>query len=210
MTEFGYVELPVLQWLSGYCTSVFHIFERLNTGGTFLTGQEIRNCVYAGSFNGLLLELNHIQEWREIFGKAAEDKRQRDVELVLRFLALNAAGKAYKKPMKDFLSDFMYEHKNPSEAMLRKFRREFTNTVTALLQHLGPKPFHIRAGLNAAAFDSVAVAFAKHLTEIPKDIAKRFAKLKENAAFDKCISSATTDEESLSDRMRTAAKKLFG
>jgi uncharacterized protein with ParB-like and HNH nuclease domain len=35
-------------------TSIYHIFERLNTGGTFLTGQEIRNCVYAGRFNAEL------------------------------------------------------------------------------------------------------------------------------------------------------------
>ena len=191
-------------------TSVFHVFERLNTGGTFLTGQEIRNCVYAGSFNDLLLELNSLPQWREIFGKTGEDKRQRDVELVLRFLALNFAAKDYKKPMKDFLSNFMFEHKNPTKATLRRFQDEFTNTAIALVKHLGPKPFHIRAGLNAAAFDSVAVAFAKHLTKIPKDIAKRFTHLKANVAFEKRISSATTDEESLSDRMSTAVKELFG
>ena len=38
-------------------TSVYHIFERLNTGGTQLVGQEIRNCVYHGSFNDLLCKL---------------------------------------------------------------------------------------------------------------------------------------------------------
>ncbi len=27
-------------------TSIYHIFERLNTGGTLLTAQEVRNCVY--------------------------------------------------------------------------------------------------------------------------------------------------------------------
>ena len=130
-------------------TSVFHVFERLNTGGTFLTGQEIRNCVYAGSFNQLLLELNSLSQWRNLFGKAAEDKRQRDVELILRFFALSHAAKEYKKPMKDFLSAFMYDHRDPGEATLRQFRAQFTETATALLKHLGPKPFHIRAGLNA-------------------------------------------------------------
>src|SRR3989338_3231174 len=29
-------------------TSVYHIFERLNTGGTILQNQEVRNCVYYG------------------------------------------------------------------------------------------------------------------------------------------------------------------
>ena len=48
-------------------TSIVHIFERLNTGGTLLQGQEIRNCVYSGSFNDLLHRLNNDQKWRLIF-----------------------------------------------------------------------------------------------------------------------------------------------
>jgi uncharacterized protein with ParB-like and HNH nuclease domain len=191
-------------------TSVFHVFERLNTGGTFLTGQEIRNCVYAGSFNQLLLELNLLQAWRELFGKTDEDKRQRDVELILRFFALKHALDEYKKPLKDFLSTFMFKYRNPSSAKLRQFREEFEGTTDALLEHLGPKPFHLRAGLNAAAFDSVAVAFSNHLGKIPKDIGKRFGQLKADRDFEKRISSATTDEESLSQRMTKAATTLFG
>ena len=95
-------------------TSVFHVFERLNTGGTLLKGQEIRNCVYAGELNDLLNDLNSNSSWREIFGKN-KDKRQRDIELILRFLALLHDSKHYEKPMKDFLSEFMkgHQHANP-------------------------------------------------------------------------------------------------
>ena len=50
-------------------TSIYHIFERLNTGGTQLVGQEIRNCVYHGPFNELLCELNSMDEWRAVFGR---------------------------------------------------------------------------------------------------------------------------------------------
>ena len=39
-------------------TSLYQIFERINTSGRTLTAQEIRNCVYQGSFNKLLFELN--------------------------------------------------------------------------------------------------------------------------------------------------------
>src|SRR5207248_2770229 len=34
------------------------VFERLNTGGTKLSQQEVRNCLYHGPFNSLLLELS--------------------------------------------------------------------------------------------------------------------------------------------------------
>jgi hypothetical protein len=39
-------------------TSMYQVFERINTGGRTLSPQEIRNCVYQGLFNSLLIELN--------------------------------------------------------------------------------------------------------------------------------------------------------
>ena len=39
-------------------TSLYQVFERINTSGRTLTAQEIRNCVYQGSLNSLLFELN--------------------------------------------------------------------------------------------------------------------------------------------------------
>ena len=42
-------------------TSMYHIFERLNTGGTPLKPQEIRNCVFAGKIVEELRELNKMR-----------------------------------------------------------------------------------------------------------------------------------------------------
>ncbi len=50
----------------GEGTSAFHIFERLNTGGTPLRPQEIRNCVFRGAFSGVLKRLNQDGNWRLI------------------------------------------------------------------------------------------------------------------------------------------------
>jgi hypothetical protein len=86
-------------------TSVYHIFERLNTGGTILKDQEVRNCVYSGKFNDLLLELNEYPAWRQILGYRKLDARQKDVQLILRCLALHERSEKYEVPMKDFLSN---------------------------------------------------------------------------------------------------------
>jgi uncharacterized protein with ParB-like and HNH nuclease domain len=67
-------------------SSVYHIFERLNTGGTQLEPQEIRVCIFHGPFADLLEELNANKEWRAIYGP--QSKRIKDQELILRFLAL--------------------------------------------------------------------------------------------------------------------------
>lgn len=70
--------------------SLYQVFERINTSGRSLTAQEIRNCVYQGSFNKLLFELNEIPEWRSVFGKDDSDSRMRDIELILRFFAMKS------------------------------------------------------------------------------------------------------------------------
>lgn len=65
-------------------TSLFQVFERINTSGRTLTPQEIRNCVYQGSLNSLLFELNKYPKWRTLFGSEIEDNRMRDIEYILR------------------------------------------------------------------------------------------------------------------------------
>jgi Protein of unknown function DUF262 len=44
------------------------VFERLNSGGVRLTGQETRNAVYNGPLNDLCLELSRTNELREMLG----------------------------------------------------------------------------------------------------------------------------------------------
>lgn len=89
------------------------VFERLNTGGLSLNAQELRNSLYSGAFNGLLIELAGHRLFDEIWGippyedhyrgeenfispQLAENKlfrRMEDCEIVLRFFALRDTGK---------------------------------------------------------------------------------------------------------------------
>ena len=69
-------------------TSAYHIFERLNTGGTPLKAQEIRNCVFHGQIVEELRELNMHKSWRMILGKPNPDKFQKDIELILRVFSV--------------------------------------------------------------------------------------------------------------------------
>lgn len=221
-------------------SSIIEVFGRLNTGGMALHGQEIRNCIYEGPFNELLKRLNQNQDWRKVVGTEAEDKRMRDIELILRFLALFYNVKNYEKPMKEFLNTFMRAHRlppheNPNdldskkrviaekrkayEAQLKEFEDVFTRTAQAVVQYLGPKPFHILRGLNAAVFDSVFTAFALNIdkagngkvapTKI-KQVRGKFDALLRNEQYGEWVSAATTDEKVVPNRLKKAAKVLFG
>lgn len=188
-------------------TSVYHIFERLNTGGTQLVGQEIRNCVYHGKFNNLLCELNKYANWRRIFGSESPHKRQKDVELILRFLAFHEKGDAYERPIKDFMSNFMQENQNLNEELQQQFERIFKNTCDQIIAHLGEKPFHIWSGLNVAVFDSTFTILAKN--RFPDDLRSRFEMLKNDETFVKGVRGATADESIVALRMNLARKYLI-
>ena len=189
-------------------TSMYHIFERLNTGGTLLANQEIRNCVLHGTFSKLLEEINQIVSWRQIYGKDSVDTRKRDVELILRFLAMQDIS-GYEKPMKEYLSKFMRAHRYDSVSNLEETRRLFKETCHSVLCSLGPKPFHVRSGLNAATFDSVMTAFAKNLDKIPQDIQERYRNLINDETFQDNTRSATTDVDVVQQRIQQAHTALF-
>ena len=191
-------------------TSMYHIFERLNTGGTLLANQEVRNCVYRGEFVGFLEEINKFGNWRSILGKQEPDSRRKDIELLVRFFAMQELDD-YKKPMKDFLSRFMRKHKKPSKEMLEGSRRLFEKTCNVIITTLGPKPFHVRSGMNTAIFDAVMVAFSKRLTtQIPEDINTRYKNLVKNTDFNQYTRQRTTDVDIVRQRFQRASRELFG
>jgi len=188
-------------------TSVYHLFERLNTGGTTLTPQEVRNCVYHGPFNDFIIELNTDPGWRHILGSPTPDKRMRDIELIVRLLSLAEDYKGYAKPMKDFMSGFMKRHQWSTDNA--PFHSTFHKAVPSVLRCLGERPFHVRKGLNAAVLDSVMVAFATADAEPPSNIKTRYKQLLRHDRYAQAITSGTTDVEAVMDRIELATRILF-
>jgi len=64
-------------------SSVYLIFERLNTGGVNLQPQEIRIALYRGDFVTVLRTLNNNDAWRQLYGP--KSRRLKDMEMILRF-----------------------------------------------------------------------------------------------------------------------------
>jgi len=86
----------------------FDVFERLNRGSVKLSDQELRNCIYRGSFNNLLKELVGNQDFLKIQNLREPHIRMKDAERVLRFFALHDRGvQNYKSPLKGFLNAYM-------------------------------------------------------------------------------------------------------
>ena len=120
----------------------FDIFERLNTGAVPLNEQELRNCVYRGDYNKLLIELSSNPDYMYLMGLKTPEKRMRDVEYVLRFAAFyHATYLKYKPSMARFLNQDMREHQNISTDEAQNLRFAFKNTVSLIRSLLGQYAF---------------------------------------------------------------------
>lgn len=185
-------------------TSVYQIFERLNTGGVNLNPMEIRQSVSFGPFLDVLKDLNSIPEWQEIIGQTKPDKRLRDVELVLRILALRYYREEYEKPMKNFLNRYM-EFKRKNNRDFEEVKNSFSAAVQSIHSQLGPKPFHLRGRLNYGILDSVFYAVIDHNVIGLKE---KYADLVEDASYIDAISFNTSDLSEITTRLQKAAEYL--
>lgn len=190
-------------------TSMYHIFERLNTGGTELKPQEIRNCVFRGQFVYLLRKLNDDKNWRLIMGKTVKDKHQKDIELILRVFALsNRRWESYEKPMKEHLNVIMRKNQKAKGKDLQRFIDIFPRACQIAVKKLGQKPFHIRGPLNTSVLDSIMCTLIDHFDMIPDNLTKRFNELIKDQKYLPTTYAGTTDTLVLRDRFEVAQKYL--
>jgi hypothetical protein len=190
-------------------TSMFHIFERLNTGGTPLRPQEIRNCVFHGSLVGALNEVNEHKGWRDILGRKVLDKHQRDVEMILRIFAMADRGEKYEKPMKEFLNQQMNLHKQDKVGKAQAFFEQFRKTCDIVNAKLPAKPFHLRGPLNLAAMDSIMATLIRNSERLPADLAGRYQALIEDEGYQQSIYFNTSDTSVVKERLKLAAQHLI-
>jgi len=192
-------------------TSMYHIFERLNTGGTPLKPQEIRNCVFRGEFVEILRELNEDKNWRLITGKKTKDKHQKDIELILRIFALSGnRWKSYVKPMKEYLNVIMRKHQKATAKEISIFVRRFPALCQFVKDEFGNKPFHVRGPLNTSFLDSVMTTLIENFDIIPTNLNKRYEELLKNDDYLDNTYGGTTDALVLRKRFELAKKILIG
>jgi hypothetical protein len=195
-------------------TSIYHIFERLNTGGIKLNPMEIRKCVYYSAFFVLLEDLNLNEDWRMILGKAKPDKRMTDVELVLRCLVMFDRWNTYDKPMKSFLNTYMAQMADLSESdearVLGNIRAMFEETCAYVVSELGAKPFNLRGRLNLAVMDAVMTMMAYARAQGVSDIQGRYKRLVNDAQFVEDATKNTSDTSVVHRRFQRAEQILLG
>ncbi|NQD69985.1 DUF262 domain-containing protein [Sphingobacterium shayense] len=206
-------------------SSLFQIFERINTSGKVLKPQEIRNCVYQGKLNTLLFQLNQYYNWRNLYGTELEDPRMLDLEFILRFFALG--GQDLRKQdkgqisLKGYLNSFMGEKEHNQEAFINKKRSEFIQVIEFLHRHIGNNVFrnispegHYQSRFNPTIFDSISIATNFAIEKLAGDIPtlglqKKHISLLNNDKYKEYSTSRTTNIDHINGRIRIACRILF-
>ncbi len=188
-------------------SSVYSLFERLNTGGTNLLPQEIRVALYRGKFADVLRELNENTDWRAIYGNRSE--RLKDQELILRFFALLFFAPKYERPMKGFLNRYMATNRDCQRQSAKKLRTVFENTCALVHKVVGARAFRLAVALNAAVLDSVMTGLAHRLatgepvTDLDS-VRNAYEVLIADSDYRQVVERATADEESVRSRLALA------
>lgn len=144
-----------------YNEAVIQIFKRLNTTGRALQAQEVRSCILHGSLNDLLGTLNQNSDWRSVFG--AEHSRLKDMEAILRFLALLENHASYKAPMPKFLNNFMEDNRSMPSPKVEELALLFNESIRVLRAALGDTCFKTGTTFQISKFDCVMVGLATRL-----------------------------------------------
>ena len=191
-------------------TSIYHIFERLNTSGRKLTPQQIRVAIYHGKLINKIRDLNQYQNWRYIFG--SESTSLKDQELILRFLALLFEGHNYQRPMNEFMNKFTQINREPSDKFLEEADLIFKKTIDSIYISIGAKAFRPERAINAAVFDSIMVGLANQIKRGDNiDNAKfkiAYNKLLIDKTFIDAVSQSTSDDKNVAFRLQYVENKF--
>lgn len=189
-------------------TSMYYIFDRLNSTGRSLTPQEIRTAVDHGSFIDLISKLNTYTPWRNIYGRPSV--RLKDQEMILRFLAFYFDHENYTPPMRNFLNAFSQAKRKSSEAFLSECEMVFKSMIDVAWQSLGARAFKPDRVINAAVFDSAGVGLAYRLhqgnIEDIKNVQIVHDVLLEDEDYIAATSATTASETSVKTRVAKAIR----
>lgn len=146
-------------------SSIYEIFNRLNTGGVNLRPQEIRASLYHSDFYKMLYRINLSEGWRRLLGVPEPDLNMRDVEILLRGFSMFLYGKTYSSSMAGFLNRSSKLAKSFSSDQIEQLEKFFEIFLQSC-SHLPGDIFFSKSGkFSVTMFESVFSAVCKKVSQ---------------------------------------------
>lgn len=144
----------------------YEIFARLNQGAVKLNPQELRNCIYRGTFNKMLDDIAATNPHLHILFHD-DNNRKSYQERILRFFALRNY-QDYKSSMLKTMNSYMEQHRNDGEDEIKIAKDKFNSTIDIIKQVLGDDAFmafdrnknKILEKFSGSVYDSIIIPFS--------------------------------------------------
>ncbi|MDR6784601.1 hypothetical protein ABIE26_003247 [Pedobacter africanus] len=158
--------VEIIKWNSQYDLR-FELFNRLNTGGSPLTNQEIRNSLYreiSSDFNAFLKKLSNNSTFINLIAVSQEQIDELYLEeLVLRFMSLYKNGKNVKSSIAQHMTEFMKNAVENKSFNYGMYEQVFNKTIS-ILAPLGDKTFRAKSHVfSTAVFDTTMIGIAENI-----------------------------------------------
>ena len=195
-------------------SSMYEVFNRLNTGGVNLKPQEIRTSMYHSNFYEMLYRSNSAPAWRKLLGNQDPDLHMKDVEVMLRGFALLVDGENYAPSMVKFLNHFSRKargHSTEQNGFLALLMNSFLEACTDLPENafLNKKNGRFNVALFEAAFvASCKEPFSTRRMLTAKVQLDRLTQLEGDKDFLDAMVEGTTQTKNVKARLARASQVL--
>jgi hypothetical protein len=202
--------IEILNWNSTIDVR-YELFNRLNTGGTQLSDQEIRNCIFRGTsrkINDYLKEMSNNPDFVELINIPEVQIEELYLEeLVLRFSSLYEAWERVEMSINFFMTEFMRNAVENDSLDVAKHKETFVRTIN-LLKNLGSKIFKFnKGGFSTSLYDGIIIGVSKNIAYYEnhkEEVQDRIERLKGDADFRKYTGSAANSQSRVKKRIEAA------
>lgn len=207
--------VEIIKWNSAFDMR-YELFNRLNTGGSVLKDQEIRNAIFRGvskDFNKYLRRCANKPNFSDLI---APTKRQKEElymdELVLRYSALTDLPEELSENISNYMTSYMKNAVSQPEK-IEGLETKFNNIID-LLHPIGKTVFRASNNVfSTSLYDCIMIGLAKHydsyVTKTTPEIIAKISELKESPNFKKASGSGSASKSRILKRFEVA-DEIFG
>lgn len=157
--------VEIIKWDSKWDMR-YELFSRLNTGGTPLTEQEIRNSIFRSGLKKLYAFVDEAKQSEDfsVLVDVSEKKKQRlgDEELILRFVALVNSWRNVDSSMSVHLTTFMRDMLDRKDDIKTDVIKRFYN-VMKILRPLGRDIFRVGTAFSTSLYDAITIGVCENM-----------------------------------------------
>ncbi len=199
---------------------VYDLFKRINTGGTKLELQEIRNAILQGKSTKILKELAENEIFITATSKGIDSKRMKDRELILRYFAFQVFDYQieYQGNWGRFLEETMRKLNYLAEEEIEVLKTDFLRVMQQTHDFFGEDNFRLKnskgkkSKINSAVFETISFFFANNteafLNQNKAKIIENFTTLIEHKEYLNAVKSSTNAKSKVHTRFELSQKIL--